>query len=526
MHSHFFNSGPFMPHGGCYLWTESLIALHALSDAFIVLAYYSIPITLIYFVRKRKDLKFHWMFVCFAVFILACGTTHLLEIWNIWHANYWLSGSVKAITALASVPTAILLAKLIPRALALPSPDALQEARNELAVRIKERTAELEQTSRELRASEERTRLIIETALDSVVTIDDKGRITDWNAQAENTFGWKRHEVPGRLLADLIVPERYRAAHQRGMQHFLATGEGPVLNKRIEIPALHRDGREFPVELSITPIKTGDTVTFSAFVRNITDRKAAEEKIQQLNAKLEQRVVERTAQLEAAYKEMEAFSYSVSHDLRAPLRAVDGFSQAVVEDYGPQLPEQGRRYLESIRQGAQRMGGLIDALLAFARLSRQPLDKRTVETDKLVRGVLADLSSEQLGRAIEVRIGELASCQADPALLKQVWVNLLSNALKYTRTRNAALLEIGCAVEKSENVYFVRDNGIGFDMQYAGKLFGVFQRLHRADEFEGTGVGLAIVQRIVHRHGGRIWAEAVLNRGATFYFTLNEDIKK
>ncbi|HLA62083.1 MAG TPA: response regulator [Nitrospiraceae bacterium] len=226
------------------------------------------------------------------------------------------------------------------------------------------------------------------------------------------------------------------------------------------------------------------------------------------------------ASLEAANKELEAFSYSVSHDLRAPLRAVDGFAQAVLEDYGQRLPEEAQRYLQTIRQGAQRMGDLIDDLLAFAQLSRQPLTRRAVDTGKIVREVLEELSRQRDGRQIEVRVGELSACQGDPGLLRQVWVNLLSNALKFTRKTESAVVEIGSALEQGETIFFVRDNGSGFDMQYAEKLFGVFQRLHREEEFEGTGVGLAIVARVIHRHGGRVWAEAETDRGATFYFTL------
>ncbi len=230
---------------------------------------------------------------------------------------------------------------------------------------------------------------------------------------------------------------------------------------------------------------------------------------------------EANAHLEEANKELEAFSYSVSHDLRAPLRAVDGFSQALMEDFGSQLPDEGQRQVRTIRECAQRMGTLIDDLLAFSRLGRQAMSKPTaVDMDALVLETLEGLRPEREGRQVEIRTAPLPQGYGDKALLKQVWTNLLSNALKYTRKRDPAVLEIGSVVADGETGYFVRDNGTGFDMRYAHKLFGVFQRLHRTEDFEGTGVGLAIVQRIVRRHGGRVWAEAVVDRGATFHFTL------
>jgi signal transduction histidine kinase len=243
-------------------------------------------------------------------------------------------------------------------------------------------------------------------------------------------------------------------------------------------------------------------------------------KVRNSQRNLEHLVQERTEQLEAANKELEAFSYSVSHDLRAPLRAVNGFSQIALNKFGSQLPADGQRYLQTIHNSAQQMGTLIDDLLNFSRLSRQPLNKQAVNNSRLVQSALNDLQAEQQGRAVEVRVGELPACEGDANLLKQVWINLISNALKYSRGRNPAIIEIGCSTESGEPVYFVRDNGAGFEMQYAHKLFGVFQRLHRAEDFEGTGVGLAIVQRIIHRHGGRIWAKAEPDKEAIFYFAL------
>jgi len=228
---------------------------------------------------------------------------------------------------------------------------------------------------------------------------------------------------------------------------------------------------------------------------------------------------ESNIRLQAAIKELDAFSYTVSHDLRAPLRAIDGFSRILLDDCRSILPEQPREYLQLVRDNTVQMGHLVDDLLTFARLGRQPMRKQQVPTAPIIEQVVHDLRRQANGRSVSVSVGEMPLLWGDPALLKQVFVNLIDNAFKYTRMRTEAAIVIGAREIGGEQVVFVGDNGAGFDMQYANKLFGVFQRLHRAEDFEGTGVGLAIVQRIVQRHGGRVWAEAAIDRGATFYFT-------
>jgi PAS domain S-box-containing protein len=367
-----------------------------------------------------------------------------------------------------------------------------------------------------LGASEVRYRRLFESAKDGILILDaETGMVVDVNPFLITILGYSHEQFLGKAIWELGFFKDIWANAEK----FSELKEKEYVRYE-HLPLKTIDGRKMDVEFVSNVYLVDGCKVIQCNVRDVTARRKAEESVRQLNANLEQRVIERTAELEAANKELESFSYSVSHDLRAPLRAVDGFSQAVLEDYGPQLPEEGRRYLQTIREGAQRMGILIDDLLTFSRLSRMPLNKQEVKTDKLVRGVLEGLNSQREGRQIDVRIAELPPCQGDPALLKQVWLNLLSNAFKYTCNRAAAVVEVGCSQEQGEDIYFVRDNGTGFDMRHAGKLFGVFQRLHRAEEFEGTGVGLAIVQRIVHRHGGRVWADATVDRGATFRFTL------
>jgi PAS domain S-box-containing protein len=628
--------------------------------------------------------------------------------------------------------------------------------------------ARVEAQTTTLRESEARKSAILQSAIDCVITMDQAGRIVDFNPAAETTFGYRREQVIGKTVAEIIVPERLRAAHIEGLARFMATGHGPVLGRRIELPALRADGSEFPAELAISsmplegggffftaylrditerqrteearsllaaivqssddaivgkdlesrvvswnigaermfgytaaemigqpitrllspdrpgeeaglieeakrgeirhfetirihkdghpidvsltisPIKNakGEIVGVSSIARDITERKRAEEalerhasvlreqaqmldlanvmardlnnrvilwnsgmekmygwtkeealgqnshellrtrfpepldsimaalhregrwegelihfdkggrqlvvasqwvlhkdpqgkpaailevnnditerkqaeeQIRQMNVELEQRVQDRTSELTAANQEMEAFTYSVAHDLRAPLRHIDAFSRILAEDFASSLPPEARRYLEHIRGGSRNMSQLVDDLLNLARVGRQELRRKPTPLGPIVNEVVADLRREAEGRHIEWHIRQLPTVECDSGLMKQVFANLLSNAVKYTRPRQKAVIEVGSVKANGGNAIFVRDNGVGFNMKYVDKLFGVFQRLHRAEEFEGTGVGLATVDRIVRKHGGSIWAEASLNQGATFYFTV------
>ncbi len=381
----------------------------------------------------------------------------------------------------------------------------------------KEIEAGLEQTRKDLAVikkladeTSEFAESVINTVREPLISLDQDLRVVTVSRSFYDFFKVKPEDTVGQLIYDLgdkqwdipklrelletILPQKATFDNYEVEHNFAGIGRRTMLlNARQLTRAL---GKERIILLAI---------------EDISERKAIEAGL----AKAHQ-------ELEAANKELEAFTYSVSHDLRAPLRAVVGFSRILTDEHAPILPPEVQRYLGLVLSNTLQMGRLVDDLLSFSRFSRQAMAKSQVDPAQLVREAFDLLSGEQAGRPVKMMVGDLPACQGDRALLKQVFVNLLSNALKFTHHRDPAVIEVGCNRTDGENVFSVRDNGAGFDMRYVGKLFSVFQRLHRSEDFEGTGVGLAIVQRIVHRHGGRVWAEGEPGKGATFFFTLGE----
>ena len=376
------------------------------------------------------------------------------------------------------------------------------------------RTAEIA-----LRRSEERLRLLYENIKDyAIIMLDPQGRVVTWNKGAQEIYDFTEEEILGQPIDRFLTPEDVAAGKPAQLLR-RATAEGGCADEGWR---LRRDGARFYADMILRAMcdDSGALVGYAKITRDVTERLRAETEVRRLNASLEQRVAERTAELQTANRELEAFSYSVSHDLRAPLRAIDGFSKILEQDCAAQLGEAGRDYLARIRRSAQRMGELIDDLLNLSRIGRIELTRADVDLSAQANAISDALRAASPERDAQFAIAQGMKARGDARLLRIALENLFSNAWKFTARRAPARIEFSQKEVDRETAYCIRDNGAGFDMAYAGKLFGAFQRLHDAREFPGSGIGLAIVQRIIARHGGRIWAEAEPEKGATFYFTL------
>ena len=350
-------------------------------------------------------------------------------------------------------------------------------------------------------ATEKRFSGLLQAAPDATVIADEQGLMRMINKQAEDLFGYTREEMLNQPV-EILIPADLHAAHVHHRNSFMKKASLRAMGAGLELYAVKKGGIQFPVEISLSPIKTDEGQLVIASIRDITQRKQLENALRRSNA------------------EMEAFTYSVSHDLRAPLRGIVGFTSILEDDYRDKLEAEGHRITGIIRANTLKMGHLIDDLLAFSRLGRQEIQKMNVDTNALLQEIIGELHLPESGKKINWDIKDLPPVYGDLKTLRQVWINLISNAVKYSSKKEEPVITIGHTTENGQQVFFVRDNGVGFDNKYRDKLFRVFQRLHGEDEFEGTGVGLALVEKIIARHGGRVWAEGIVGEGAVFYFTL------
>ena len=521
--------------------TPVLMMAMALANAIIAISYASIPFFLVVFVRKRKDLPFTWIIFLFGLFILACGTTHIMHVVGLWWEVNWWQATVDGICAIISLATAVVVWPYLPKILAIPSAKQLKMVNDELQLerdrlvdtqkellkaydeveqRVKERTEELSVANQLLAASEARLTALIQTIPDLIWLKDNDGIYLSCNKVFERLFGARQQDIIGKTDYDFVDKELgdfFRANDLKA-----AAAGKPTINE--EWLTFADDGHRALYETTKTPMynSAGNLLGVLGIGHDITLRKQNEEEIKILNETLESRVIQRTELLETANKELEAFSYSVSHDLRAPLRHITGFIDLFLETGSSHLTDEELGYLKTVTNSAIEMGELIDALLSFSRLNKTELHKSRFDTTQVIEQGLKLFKKELGNRSVAIHIDPLPSSYGDLQLISQIWINLLSNAIKYTGKREEAIIRIGSYLENNETVFFIEDNGSGFNMKYADKLFGVFQRLHKARDFEGIGIGLANIKRIVNRHGGRCWAEGEVEKGAKFYFSLPE----
>ena len=561
-----FETSSFIPHGHCYLWKPELVGLHLTSDLMIAIAYYSIPITLFYFVRNRPDLPFNRIFLLFCLFIVACGTTHLMNVWTLWHPVYWVSGILKAITATVSVFTAIQLIPIVPQALALPSPEQLVQAnqalqeqiaerlkieaelktyQGQLEQRVADRTAQLADSNRqmedllrreqearrqaeaakvEIQKREETARrqlaeieAIYATAPIGLCVLDTEFRYVRINEYLAEINGLAVADHLGHTVRELL-PELGEVQEQI-FQQVLVSGN-PILNVEVHGTTPAQPGVERDWLVSYYPLRSQDeeVLGINVTAQEITDRKLAEQALQDRAtelARLNARLAQTTSTLQERNQDLDQFAYIVSHDLKAPLRAISSLSEWIEEDLSGHIPAENQQQLGLLRSRVRRMEALIDGLLTYSRVGRTEVAVEPVDVNELLAEVIDSLSPPPSFTIIIP--SDLPRLNTKRLLLNQVFSNLISNAIKH-HTRPDGRVVIAWQDTGDFHEFAVSDDGPGIEPQYYDKIFTIFQTLKTGDRQDNTGVGLSIVKKILDTEGGRIQVESHLNLGTTFRF--------
>ena len=500
----------YIPHGHCYLWQTPLVWLHITSDFLIALAYYSIPIALFYFVRQQKNNPFEKLLILFSWFIFSCGTTHLMSIWTLWHPDYWVSGTLKAFTAIISCYTAVELIKFFPLAWRLPNPGALEKTNEDLAAEIKFRKrveVELEKEKSFLKA-------MLDSLSDSVVACDKDGILALFNLASQKIFGASQ-PLPSEQWAEhyhLYYPDGENYLKEEDIPLARAFAEETFTNA--ELMVIPDNGQPRLLVANGCPIfnSEGEKLGAVVTIRDVTERKQGEERLKQANAELLQ-----------SNQELEQFAYVASHDLREPLRMVTSFTQLLAQRYGNQLDEDADKIIGFAVDGAKRMETLIDDLLFYSRLGKQNKTFKIINCNSILEKALSNLHMLIQEAGAEIIVKTLPNLAGDDIQLVQLFQNLINNAIVY-RSSFPPRIEITASSLSQGWLFSVKDNGIGIDAQNSTRIFEVFQRLHPKEKYSGTGIGLAICKKIVERHGGSIWVESELGVGSSFKFTLNSKI--
>ncbi len=493
------NSDGFMPHGYCFEWRPGVLFLHVTSDACIGFAYYCIPLVLVYFIHKRKDLPFPGILWLFSAFILLCGTSHLMSILVIWRPVYYAEGYVKAATAVVSLATLAALIVYLPRGLERVSTAQLA-AQN---LQLSEMVVETEERGRVALTA------VVDNVFDGIITIGEHGLINSFNAACTRLFGYAPEEVIGKELK-MLMPPPYQVEHDGYLRNYLDTGTAKIIGTPgREVAGLRKDGTVFPLDLSITSFTLDGTRYFTGCMRDITQQQAALAEREKLLARLTQSNVE-----------LERFAYVASHDMQEPVRMMVSFSQLLEQEYAGVLDQDGKEYLKIIGSSALRMRSMIRDLMDYARLDGERQNFTAVDLCQELAAVEENLHQLISETGAVITCDKLPLVHGSAVQIMRLLQNLTINAIKYQPARQAPCLHLGVADQRGQSIFHLQDNGIGIKSAFIDEIFQPFRRLHTWEAIQGSGLGLSVCRKIVEAHGGRIWASSVPGEGTKISFTL------